>query len=259
MTITYPKADSDSSVGSSAPAAGTSHLTAIAIAIGIVFVVVAVGLWFGFSESQKAIESIPAAVIPLKSTPEVEQARIYEAIDGLNQCHKNTPDVASADARTKRQNCYYAVMTIFTTPAICDIISLDAASREVCKQAEARFIKDYPNGMPKDTMPTFGANTNSNTQKPGSGSGTGSSNKNSSSAGGSASNTNTNATAPINSNTAGNTNTSGNTNSSGNTNASGNQNSNGNTNQTATSSSGEVICVNDPSTIILLEHTNNCQ
>ncbi len=262
MTITYPKGDNEYAGGSAAPSGGSPHLTAIAIAVSIVFIVVATGLWFGFSQSQKAIESVPAAVIPPKSTPAVAQARVYEATDGLKQCQKNTPDLATADARQKRQNCYYAVMTVFATSAICDITSLDATSADLCRQAVARFVKDYPNGVPLDqpsaSAPSSapgGTSQTANGAATGHGT-TGGVNKNTNTnSGGANSNTNTSSgTSNTNSVSATNTNSSGNTNSAGTGPTSGNQN--GNTN---TSTNTKPLCVNDPGTVTLLEHTNDCQ
>ncbi len=267
MTITYPKGDSDSSANLNPPASA-SHLTAVAIAVSIVFLVVAAGLWYGFSQSKKAVESVPAAVIPLPASPAVEGARVYEAIDGLQQCQKNTPDLNTADAQKKRQNCYYAVMTIFATSSICNIIALDGSSSDLCKQAEARFIKDYPNGIPKTDIPLVGAktNANSNPSVPGSGGSAGLGTKGSTgSTGGSGginSNTNTQSNTNTgsqntNTNSTSNANTSGNTNTAGNSNSSTSQNSNNNSNQNETSNDLPP-CLNDGGEPTLLQHTN-CQ
>lgn len=254
MKISYQKGESDGLPASKGD--GASHLTVTAIAISVVVVVIGVGLWFGFSQSKKAIEAVPAAVIPPVVTKEMQQARVYEAIDGLNQCHKNIPDVSTAEARKKRQDCYYAVMTIFTTSAICNIITLDGASSELCKQAEARFLKDYPHGMPTDAQLQNQTNSTTTTgTKPGAGG-----NQNSTS-GARNTNTGSNTNVNVNTNTApGNTNTSANTNTNANTNSSvatGNTNSNSNTNQTA--SSTRPLCVINTGTVVLLEHTNDCQ
>jgi hypothetical protein len=275
MAITYSKGSSDQ-YAAQAASSSSSHLTAIAIAVSVVFLVVATGLWYGFSQSKKAVESVPAAIIPIKTSPAVEQARVYEAIDGLQQCHKNIPDLTNAEGRRKRQNCYYAVMTIFTTSSVCSIITLDGPSAELCKQAELRFIKEYPNGMPRDDAPASGvngttstgtSNTNRGTTTQGSGTGSGgtTSNKNSTSTGaGSNTNTNTssntNTTAQnTNTNTSSNTNSSGNTNAAANTNTSNNQNSNSTTNTNQNPPSNQPLCVNDPGEVVLLEHTNDCQ
>lgn len=267
MKISYAKNEDDVAV--SARGETSSHLTAIAIAISIVFIVVALGLWFGFAQSKKTIESVPESIIPPVVSPEIQQARVYEAIDGLQQCHKNIADVSTAEGRAKRQKCYYAVMTIFTTAAICDLMTLDPSSRELCRQAETQFIKDYPHGIPQE-QPQGVTNTNNSTGTSPSTApngtvpiGSGGGNANTGTGGGSSAATNGNTNTPSSAtNTSSNTNTTitaGNTNTSGGTIPSANQNTNSASNTNEPPPPDEELCIIDTGEVVLLEHTNNCQ
>ena len=248
MKVTYPEQQVPSTIAYS----GGSRASLIVLLV-ILGLAIAVGaVWYTFFKT----ETPPAVVYNTKpnlALPDAPKGPLFVPQDGVKQCNERFADLATADAKSRRTNCYTAVMIIFGTADICTA-TLDPLSLTLCDKAQ----KKYQTFLETKERDAAHAQSNASTGSSGSpgnntvssGTGGNTSHGNTANSNGNGTNSNTNsgtATSTVNTNQNGNTNQNSNS-----------TNTNTNQNQSNTNSD-TILCRNEKGELVLLQHTNTCQ